>query len=40
MTSLAKILDGLSMLKLDIAHTDVSRDENELRKTTEGFGGL
>ena len=47
--SLAKILDGLSMwlLKLlrritvvDIVHTDVSSDENSLRKTAEGFGGL
>jgi hypothetical protein len=24
----------------DIAHTDVSSDENSLRKTAEGFGGL
>ena len=47
--SLAKILDGLSMWMLksprritvgDIAHTDVSSDENSLRKTAEGFGGL
>jgi len=49
MKSLAKILDGLSMWMLksprritvgDIAHTDVSSDENSLRKTAEGFGGL
>ena len=42
MKSLAKILDGLSMWMLksprritvgDIAHTDVSSDENSLRKT-------
>ncbi len=47
--SLARILDGLSMWMLkslrritvgDIAHTDVSSDENSLRKTAEGFGGL
>ena len=46
--SLTKILDRLSMWMLksqritvgDMAHTDVSSDENSLRKTAEGFGGL
>ena len=47
--SLARVLDGLSMWMLksprritveDITHTDVSSDENSLRKTAEGFGGL
>lgn len=49
MNSLAKILDGLSMWMLKslrritvggIAHTDISSDENSLRKTVEGFSGL
>ena len=49
MKSFAKTLDGSSMWMLkspkritvgDIAHTDVSNDENSVRKTAEGFGGL
>jgi len=47
--SLAKILHGLLMWMLKsprritvryIAHTDVISDENSLRETAEGFGGL
>lgn len=49
MKSFAKTLDGSSMWMLkspkrmtvgDIAHTDVNSDENSVKKTAEGFGGL